>query len=207
VEEEKPNELAQNKTDTMAKAMEYLYFSEITESSHIRVACLRRAAEYGLQPAQFKLAMLYLAGQDVDKDVPLGLSILEQAADGGYAEAQFVMGLTSEHGTGGKKDVSGARCWYLRAAEQGCTEAQYCLALLYLAPEKLSLQDQVEAYIWLRAVVSARPHPEAERRIYILEKTLPEVYLGFAQYCAQRQTDRNSLTDHSKDSPYAHAGA
>jgi len=122
---------------------------------------LRRAAERGYAPAQFRLGVS-LAGGDTLENIKASLAGKPQpqgsvqavywyrkAAEQGLNEAAFNVGSMYAHGEGVPRDYAEAARWYRKAAEQGLKEAQYNLGLMYSNGDGLP-QDYAEAAKWYR---------------------------------------------------------
>lgn len=125
----------------------------------------RRAAEDGLDVAQYNLGILYYTGRGVEPDHEQALHWLKQAAEQGHTTAQFNVGVMYFNGQGvtpawqdfwplslfaRSRNRAEAAVWYEQAASSGHAEAQYYLATMY--HEGLGVeQDLVQAYFWAQA--------------------------------------------------------
>ena len=86
----------------------------------------RRAAEQGLDHAQFNLGLCYWFGDSVPKDESEAVKWFRKAAEQNHVEAQVKMGIAYDSGKGVSQDYVEAIKWYRKAAEQGDTDA-YCM--------------------------------------------------------------------------------
>lgn len=125
----------------------------------------RRAAENGLDVAQYNLGILYYTGRGVEPDHEQALHWLKRAAEQGHTTAQFNVGVMYFNGQGvtpawqdfwplsllsRSRNRTEAAVWYERAASSGHAEAQYYLATMY--HEGLGVErDLVQAHFWAQA--------------------------------------------------------
>lgn len=91
--------------------------------------CFRRAAEAGLDWAQYNLANLLARGAGCERDMAAALRWYRAAADQGHAKAINLVGRFTEEGWATRRDPALARDLYRRAAEAGdfrgqCNHAQ-----------------------------------------------------------------------------------
>ncbi len=125
-------------------------------------ACLgadwyRRAAEGGLDWAQYNLGNLLLRGCGVLRDRTQALAWYLRAARQGHAKSMNLVGRFLEEGWDIAPDLTAAHRWYRCAAERGDFRAQFNLGTL------LAKQDRIaEATQWLRAAVQGAA-PDAVR--------------------------------------------
>lgn len=125
----------------------------------------RRAADDGLDVAQYNLGILYYTGRGVEADHEQALHWLKQAAEQGHTSAQFNVGVMYFNGQGvapawqdiwplslftRSRNRAEAADWYERAASSGHAEAQYYLATMY--QDGLGVdEDPVQAHFWAQA--------------------------------------------------------
>ena len=90
-----------------------------------------KAAEKGLDLAQFNVAGLYNKGADgVPQDSAKAVYWYRKAAEQGFAQAQYELGCMYADGQGTEKDLAEARRWLQKAAEQGMEISKQVLAKL-----------------------------------------------------------------------------
>jgi TPR repeat protein len=109
----------------------------------------RKAAEQGIDKAQYDLGLLYENGQGVGRDYAQAAMWYRKAAEQGYSNAQTNLALLYEDGRGIPQDYAQAASWYRKAAEQGYADAQNNLALLYENGRGVP-QDYAQAAKWCR---------------------------------------------------------
>jgi TPR repeat protein len=107
-----------------------------------------RAADKGLDWAQFNLANLMLRGRGVAPDARWALSLYQSAADRGHAKAMNMIGRFCEEGWVVPRNMQAALHWYRCAAEGGDFRGQYNLGSLLLGLGRAS-----EAIVWLEKAV------------------------------------------------------
>jgi TPR repeat protein len=91
-----------------------------------------KAAERGLDAAQYELGLMHERGQGVSKNDFDAVAWFRKAAEQGHARAQAKLGRAYEYGEGAKSNAVLAAQWYGKAAEQGLAPAQSSLGYLYL---------------------------------------------------------------------------
>jgi len=87
------------------------------------VAWYRRAAEQGLDKAQFNLAHCLATGHGAPQDYSESRLWMRRAAEQGMADAQFLLGVMLVEGLGGEVDADRGRGWLQRAAMAGQADA------------------------------------------------------------------------------------
>lgn len=97
---------------------------------------LRRAAEGGYPPAQFRLGELYALGaraygSNLSEDRDESARWYLKAAAAGHSDAQFQLGALYFLGLGVEQNEAEAFRWYQKAAEKGDAAAQHKVAGLY----------------------------------------------------------------------------
>ena len=85
---------------------------------------ISKAAEQGLDKAQYNLGKMYRDGIGVDKDVVAAARAFLAAAEQGYAKAQNHIGVRLVRGEGIAKDEVQALMWLTLAARQGHASAR-----------------------------------------------------------------------------------
>jgi uncharacterized protein len=83
----------------------------------------RRAAEQGVDKAQFNLAHCLASGDGVAQDYQQARVWMEKAARQGMPDAQFLLGVMLVEGLGGAPDAALGRTWLRRAAAGGNSDA------------------------------------------------------------------------------------
>ena len=114
------------------------------------VDTLKKVANQGYAPAQYRLSLLY-NGQDrlIPADKTEARVWTQRAAEGGVAKAMYNLGAMYYEGDGGAQDHSLAAMWFRKAAERGVKDSQYNLGVLYERGDGVPLNPS-EAYKWLR---------------------------------------------------------
>ncbi|TPX46141.1 hypothetical protein SeMB42_g00752 [Synchytrium endobioticum] len=113
----------------------------------LSVAWLSNAAEAGLAPAQFCLALCYYNGIAVLEDDTSAFRWCERAAAQGHAGAQNVLGNLYVEGAGCEVNPTIGLRWYIKAAEQREAAAIYNIGTLYERGLALE-EDPNQAFQW-----------------------------------------------------------
>jgi S1-C subfamily serine protease len=119
----------------------------------------RKAAEQGLEAAQFELAKIYAIGKTVPKDEQQAAMWLRKAAERGYVKAQSALSFMYQFGNGVTKDLQQAGGWLRRAAVQGDIDSQIRLGAMYANGIVFTKDEQMAYFWWLLA--SAQGNQEA----------------------------------------------
>jgi TPR repeat protein len=109
----------------------------------------RRAAEQGLERAEFDLGLLYENGQGVPQDYARAALWFRKAAEQGDAISQNSLGVLYEDGQGVPKSYTQAAVWLRKAAQQNYAYAQNNLGVLYENGQGVP-QDYAQAAEWFR---------------------------------------------------------
>jgi TPR repeat protein len=128
------------------------------------VAWYRKAADRGHANAQNAIGFLYAKGHGVPQDYVQAAAWYRKAAEQDDVSAQFALGKMYYGGQGVPKDATAATAWFRRAAEQGHAPAQHLLGAMY----SKSLEELVQAYMWLTLAASRYGAPEKENRDRVL---------------------------------------
>ena len=83
----------------------------------------RRAAEQGVDKAQFNLAHCLATGHGASQDYAEARTWMQRAAEQGMVDAQFLMGVMLVEGLGGEADGEQGLAWLQRAAGGGNPDA------------------------------------------------------------------------------------
>lgn len=89
------------------------------------------AADQGLAPAKFKLAIFFEEGLAVEKDLAKAVELYTEAADQGHAGAQNNLAIYYDLGQGVEANLSKAIELFNKSAKQGNAAAQTNLAICY----------------------------------------------------------------------------
>lgn len=89
------------------------------------------AAEKGILPAQYQLALLYDVGDKIPENRDQAKFWMERAADGGLIDAVYALGVWHERGYYGASDLDVAVPLYERAARAGHLNAMKSLVAIY----------------------------------------------------------------------------
>jgi TPR repeat protein len=106
-----------------------------------------RAAEQGLDSAQFQLGEMYAKGEGVAKDSAQAVKWFRMAAEQGNRLWQLKLGNKLFIGEGVPKDSAEAVKWFRMAAFQGNQSAQLMLGTIYETGAGVP-KDDVEALAW-----------------------------------------------------------
>ncbi len=117
------------------------------------VRLLKRAAEAGFPPAQYRLAKHYERGEGAPRDLALALSWAERAAEAGNVQAMHDVGVSYARGEGAPVNPASAYRWFREAAAYGVTDSQFNLAVLHQQGRGVRA-DPNEALFWF--IVAAR---------------------------------------------------
>ena len=115
------------------------------------------AAERGVVPAQYDLALMYKNGEGTLKNESEAVKWFSKAAEKGYPDAQYELGnmyykegyLVDGQSLFLLNDCQEAAKWYRLAAEQGHVEAQYMMGRMYDKGRGVK-QNYLEAFMWYR---------------------------------------------------------
>lgn len=120
----------------------------------IDLTMVRRSAELGYAPAQFRIGLAYLTGEGVTQDAEKAARWFEKAlrqaekdAHQGDVSAKILIGEACKKGVFVKKDITKAFAWYMSAAEQGNAGAQFEVAQAYVTGEGVD-RDWEKAAHW-----------------------------------------------------------
>ena len=132
---------------------------------------LIRAAEAGLEYAQYALGKLYRDGKFVEQDSLHAVIWFVQAAERNNHYAMYALGkLLLETG-----DPAKALCWFQRSAERGNQFAQYRLSKLLLSGDGVT-KDTANAVRWLtESAEQGNQYAQyALGKLYLLGKDIPQ---------------------------------
>ncbi len=115
------------------------------QSARLAQKWFRKAADQGLDKAQFNMGLFYLEGRkDIDPDPAQAISYFERAMQQDYAHAYYERARMMRRGQGGEVDPKSAAPLLQKALDLGLPEAGNALAELYLAGEGVA-QDRAQA--------------------------------------------------------------
>jgi TPR repeat protein len=128
---------------------EGLELLESGQPSQERKGCelLRRAAETGYAPAQYRLGYCYESGKGVEQNFSIANKWYAKAGEQGYVDAQYKLGHSYRTGRGTRIDLPTALNWYKKAASSGDRDAMSNVGWMY-ATGQGTKADQEEAYRW-----------------------------------------------------------
>jgi len=121
----------------------------VAQSDPLAAQWYARAADKGLDWAQFNLANLVLRGRGAVPDAARAMALYRAAACQGHAKAMNMIGRLYEEGWAIPRDLRLAFHWYRCAAEGGDFRGQYNFGTLLIAFNRIS-----EATVWLERAVS-----------------------------------------------------
>lgn len=137
------------------------------------LASLRRAAEAGLAPAQYRLAKAYENGEGVARDLARARALTEQAAEAGNCRAMHDAGVFLARGEGAALDEVGAARWFRAAAERGVADSQYNLGLLHQQGRGVA-QSAPDALYWFLVAARGNDLNAVERAVEVATQLTPE---------------------------------
>jgi hypothetical protein len=128
---------------------EGLRLLESGETDQERKGCelLRRAAEKGYAPAQYRLGYCYESGKGVEQSFATANQWYSKAGEQGYVDAEYKLGHSYRTGRGTSIDLATALSWYKKAASSGDRDALHNVGWMY-ATGQGTKTDQAEAYRW-----------------------------------------------------------
>ena len=138
-----------------------------------------RAAEAGLDLAQYNLAILYFTGQGVEQDYEQALRWSEAAAEQGHVNAQYNLGSLYLEGQGTRENNALGIDWFKRAALNGHGNAAYALAKMYQEGDTVN-ENLVEAHAWA-AKATNNEHAEGNSLKDEIEENLSPMELSQAR--------------------------
>jgi TPR repeat protein len=108
------------------------------------VRWFRKAADQGVDRAQFALGLMYFGGHGVAKDRAEAMKWYRMAAEQGYAPAQYRIGVMYLSGEVVAKDYTEAYKWEHLAAIGGVSDARnFCHALEHsMTPDQIAKAKQ-----------------------------------------------------------------
>ncbi|MBK19878.1 MAG: hypothetical protein CMM52_13675 [Rhodospirillaceae bacterium] len=92
---------------------------------------MEKAAEGGIAPAQYNLALLYELGRGVSKDPGKAIALYQKAAQKGHVKAQHNLGTLYAQGRGTPKNYKQAAHWFKKSSAQGLADSMYSLGLMH----------------------------------------------------------------------------
>ncbi len=151
-----------------------------------------KAAEAGLPPAQYRLALIYEKGDIVETDIEKALQLYEKAAKQGNVYAMHNLGVLLTQQTEHREvDFLKASYWFQKAAEFGFKDSQYNLAILY--EKGLGVKrDIVQAYVWY-AIAASKADAEAASKRDIIARQLSSEGLNKAGRLIGEYTPKEPL--------------
>jgi TPR repeat protein len=111
------------------------------------VRWIRRSAERGYAPAQYKLASLYERGHAVPRDLAEAELWYEKAASQGHVKAMHNLAVLATAQKGKPANYVTAARWFKEAAGYGLVDSEFNLGILYERGLGVA-RDMIEAYRW-----------------------------------------------------------
>lgn len=136
--------------DTYRQALEAIESEEYAKALEL----LRRMAEAGHAPAQYRLGIMYANAEGVQLDFATAASWLRRAADKDLAPAQSILAWLYASGYGVEQNDREAGRWYRKAAQQGLPKDQYTLAAMYRWGRYGVDRDPTEMIKWYERAAS-----------------------------------------------------
>lgn len=143
------------------------------------IGALRRVAEDGYAPAQYRLAKLYERGEGAPADLIAARDWTERAAGAGHVRAMHDLGVYFSSGEGGPQDHAAAFRWFRQAAEFGVADSQFNLGVLYQQGRGVSA-NAAEALFWF-TLAAREGNPEAAARATAIEPDVSPMYVEQAR--------------------------
>lgn len=139
----------------------------------------RKAAEEGLDMAQYNLGILYYFGQGVDKNLEEAFRWTQLAAEQGHPAAQFNLGNLYFAGDGADEDLEQSLEWYGSAARAGHAAAAYLIATMYDRGGSAT-EDLVLAHAWA-SIAIRNEHEQGQAIRDIMENRMDADQLSQAR--------------------------
>lgn len=133
-------------------------------------ARMRRLAEGGYAPAQYRVSKFYEHGHGAPRNLGMARQWAERAARGGNSRAMHDVGVFFAQGEGGPRNEALAFRWFREAASFGVADSQYNLALLYEQGRGVAANAS-EALFWY-LVAARHGDPNAADRAVALAAQL-----------------------------------
>jgi localization factor PodJL len=122
---------------------------------------IRRSAERGHVPAQYKLATLYELGHGAPRDLAAAEDWYEKAAGAGHVKAMHNLAVLAASQNGKSANYVAAARWFKEAAAYGLVDSQFNLGVLY--DRGLGVEcDPAAAYRWF--ALAARQQDQKARQ-------------------------------------------
>ena len=146
------------------------------------IALVRRAADLGLAPAQYRLAKFYEAGQGVPRDMSTAFRLTDMAARSGNRIAMHDLALMIAEGHGGpSRKPEESLVWFERAARLGVLDSQFNMAYLLDSGNTANVsRDPVAAYAWY-AIAANNGDQQAKTRVAQMQTELSSEQLADAE--------------------------
>lgn len=112
-----------------------------------------KAADNGVNEAEFRYAALLLQGRYIKKDAAKATALMQKAAEGGNAMAQFNYGQLVMMRASGKAGIDLAFPWFEKAAAAKLPDAEYAVSQVYAnGTDKIAKDDKkAREYLLLAA--------------------------------------------------------
>lgn len=146
---------------------------EVPLDHKIAADYFKRAAEYGDETGQMRLAYCYVDGQGVPQSDANAVVWFKKAAEQGNSVAQECLGIAYSIGKGVEEDMVKAAHWRERAANSGNVGCQFKIGVHYLAGQGVP-KDNVLAYKWLNIAAASGSEEAGEMREKAASAMTPE---------------------------------
>ncbi len=138
-----------------------------------------KAAEEGLDVAQFNLANLYYFGRGVDQDLEQAFRWTEAAAQQGHLGAQANLGSLLLDGSGTAKDIEKGMQWIGAAGRGGHVPSTITMAKMYYDGRPID-RDYILAHAWA-SMAKMYEHEEAPELLSKIERRLSSAEMSQAR--------------------------
>lgn len=147
-----------------------------------------KAAAYGHESAQYKLAVMYHEGEGVPRDHSRAVYWYTKAAEQGNALSQVWLGILYREGIGVPRDYGESRYWIARAARQGNSNAQFALGQIHFYRMGYP-KNEIQAYLWF-SLAGSQGDRDAGAMIQTIEPRMTPGQVAEAKRLVREWTPR-----------------
>ena len=146
----------------------YFFDKQRTQDYKKALEWYMKAAEQGVENAQYMVRQIYFKLQDYDNLIKWCKKGIEQ----NQTDAKYTMGLIFLKGYGVEKNILKAKEWYEKAAEDNDAFTQYQLGRLYFDKNELQ-NDYKKAFYWTEKAAENKYQPAIDFLPIIKSYTIP----------------------------------
>jgi localization factor PodJL len=137
------------------------------------------AAESGLVPAKYRMAVALEKGIGVARDTEKAKRLYKQAAEAGNVRAMHNLGVLYANA----RDIASALPWFQKASDLGLKDSQFNLGIIHALGSGVK-QDLAVSYKWF-ALAARQGDKEAEKKQTDVASHLDKVNLAAARMAVQ----------------------